>query len=623
MFSTLFKNILRYIFKPSPINGGGFFIYTVIGSVAFLMACNSSPSFFQTDSDKIKMLQQLVKNQPDSTLKLIDALLKDSVNNSFNSKLLIDIYTIKKEANRQLMNSDAVYENADKIIELAASLGDTATIAENILELNSSNVDFKYLKKAEKYLPSSIHFFQSKEKKYEEAICKLLYGSVLDNSGELKTAQKLFLEVYDIFGSIDSFKAQSKVCISIAGLYADIGSMEESSKYYRTSYEIARKYNDSIRQSVALSNLGINYRRTKPDSALLLYKQALALLPYNATYSRRMKVEFNMANLYLDQQKYDKAVITYNKVLEHGLKNNSSEAISIAYNGLAAVKAAEKNFDGAIQYYQKALKLMDSLGQVTHVMLLLPEMIALYKQTNDLPKVVSLYERKIKMNDSLLNTEKQIAVHELEAKYKTEKKELENKALKNRIWNIQMYILLFSIAIVVFFVLWKQRIKLMHERAISFEILMAKYRAEKEVGEKHFYQNKPLIQSTESIEPNSNNFETLLFNALTSHFENTKPYLNAKLKLDEIAIVLNTTQKDINKVLKDNNIVSFYAFVNEYRVNEARRLFEDPIHKHLKLDAIGELAGFGTRQTFYSAFMQFTGVNPGYYRKNILGNFNE
>jgi AraC-like DNA-binding protein len=465
-------------------------------------------------------------------------------------------------------------------------------------------------------MPGSIRYFQQIGKKYEEAICKLLYGNVLVYGQELATGQKYFLEVYDIFGKIDSFKAQSKVCISIAGLYADMGSMNESSKYYRESYQIAKKYNDSIRQSVALSNLGINYRRSKPDSALLLYKQALSLLPYNATFSRRMKVEFNMANLLLDQNKPEKAAIIYSQLLDYGLKNNSSEVISIAYNGLAAANAAQKNWSVSIEYYQKSMRLMDSLGQVTHLMSLIPEMIELYKHTNDLPKVVALYEQKIKISDSLLNAEKQIAVIELEKKYKAEKKELENKALKTRIRNIQLAILFFSIATIIFFVLWRQRVHLMHERAISYEILMAKYRAEKEVGDKFTHHKTNQLSTTGLVEETLPS-DAVLFDQLNAYFETNKPYLDQKLNLATIATGINASQKDINKVLKDNNIASFYAFVNEYRVNEARRLFSNPANNNLKLEVIAEMAGFGTRQTFYSAFLQYTGVTPGYYRKNI------
>ena len=589
--------------------------YTLCCIVAFV-SCTNKPSFLSFDKTNVEQLQKLLKINPDSALKLSDQLLHDSLKDKFSTTTLIDIYTIRKEANRQLMNGEAVYESADKIIELAAKVGDSATIALNVVELNNSNVDFKYLKNAKIYMPGSIRYFQRIGKKYEEAICKLLYGNVLVYGQELATGQKYFLEVYDIFGKIDSFKAQSKVCISIAGLYADMGSMNESSKYYRESYQIAKKYNDSIRQSVALSNLGINYRRSKPDSALLLYKQALSLLPYNATFSRRMKVEFNMANLLLDQNKPEKAAIIYSQLLDYGLKNNSSEVISIAYNGLAAANAAQKNWSVSIEYYQKSMRLMDSLGQVTHLMSLIPEMIELYKHTNDLPKVVALYEQKIKISDSLLNAEKQIAVIELEKKYKAEKKELENKALKTRIRNIQLAILFFSIATIIFFVLWRQRVHLMHERAISYEILMAKYRAEKEVGDKFTHHKTNQLSTTGLVEETLPS-DAVLFDQLNAYFETNKPYLDQKLNLATIATGINASQKDINKVLKDNNIASFYAFVNEYRVNEARRLFSNPANNNLKLEVIAEMAGFGTRQTFYSAFLQYTGVTPGYYRKNI------
>ena len=148
-------------------------------SIVTLISCENNSSFLSFDKIKVEQLQKLLKINPDSALKLSDQLLHDSSNNKFNTTSLIEIYNIRKEANRQLMNGDAVYESADKIIELAAKVGDSATIAINVVELNNSNVDFKYLKNAKIYMPGSIRYFQQIGKKYEEAICKLLYGNVL------------------------------------------------------------------------------------------------------------------------------------------------------------------------------------------------------------------------------------------------------------------------------------------------------------------------------------------------------------------------------------------------------------------------------------------------------------
>ena len=59
-------------------------------------------------------------------------------------------------------------------------------------------------------------------------------------------------------------------------------------------------------------------------------------------------------------------------------------------------------------------------------------------------------------------------------------------------------------------------------------------------------------------------------------------------------------------------------FSNRFRVEEVRRLFDEPSNVNLKLETIATQAGFGNRQSFYDAFEQVTGVKPGYYRKNIL-----
>ena len=102
-----------------------------------------------------------------------------------------------------------------------------------------------------------------------------------------------------------------------------------------------------------------------------------------------------------------------------------------------------------------------------------------------------------------------------------------------------------------------------------------------------------------------------------TYYETEKPYLDPKLKAIDVANELQVSQRQIAAVLKANGFSGFTNFNNKFRVEEVKRQFEVSDNAALKIEAIATQSGFGSRQSFYTAFEEFTGVNPGFYRSEI------
>ena len=118
-----------------------------------------------------------------------------------------------------------------------------------------------------------------------------------------------------------------------------------------------------------------------------------------------------------------------------------------------------------------------------------------------------------------------------------------------------------------------------------------------------------------NIVPTLNLHEKILM-----YYKSNRPYLSSKFRVDDLANELETTQKEISQTLKQYYNLNFSSFTNKYRVEAARKMFEDPAYHHIKMEVIAEQSGFGTIQSFYNAFESFTGVKPGYYRTQIATN---
>lgn len=91
-------------------------------------------------------------------------------------------------------------------------------------------------------------------------------------------------------------------------------------------------------------------------------------------------------------------------------------------------------------------------------------------------------------------------------------------------------------------------------------------------------------------------------------------YKNANIKLKDISKELGVSPHQLSQLLNDNLGKSFALFINEYRVEEAKRII---ISNHqFTLEAIGFEAGFSSKSTFYAAFKKIVGKTPAAYKKD-------
>lgn len=96
-------------------------------------------------------------------------------------------------------------------------------------------------------------------------------------------------------------------------------------------------------------------------------------------------------------------------------------------------------------------------------------------------------------------------------------------------------------------------------------------------------------------------------------FETKKIYTNPDLTLSILAKELNVRPQLLSQFINDNLNKGFTQFINEYRIEEAKRLLKE--NTQFKIDAVGFESGFNSSSTFYSSFKKITGTTPSNYQK--------
>ncbi len=92
-----------------------------------------------------------------------------------------------------------------------------------------------------------------------------------------------------------------------------------------------------------------------------------------------------------------------------------------------------------------------------------------------------------------------------------------------------------------------------------------------------------------------------------------RQYINPNLKLIDLASDLNILPHTLSQLLNDNLGKSFSTFVNEYRIDHAKKILQNNVN--LTLEAIGYDCGFNSKSTFFSTFKKMTGQTPSVYQK--------
>ncbi|NND71220.1 MAG: AraC family transcriptional regulator [Rhodothermales bacterium] len=99
--------------------------------------------------------------------------------------------------------------------------------------------------------------------------------------------------------------------------------------------------------------------------------------------------------------------------------------------------------------------------------------------------------------------------------------------------------------------------------------------------------------------------------------ESEKPFLNENLNLAETATRLSVSRAFLSQAVNSQLEISFSEMLNQYRVEEALRLFGLQEYKHLTIEAIGYEVGFRSRSAFHQAFKRIAGETPAQARKRL------
>lgn len=123
-----------------------------------------------------------------------------------------------------------------------------------------------------------------------------------------------------------------------------------------------------------------------------------------------------------------------------------------------------------------------------------------------------------------------------------------------------------------------------------------------------------LVLEEKKIEPETLNEDLL---KLKRYMLDEKPFLDPALTIQDISNAMNVPVRELSVLINHQLGHHFYDFVNTYRIENAKKILQDPSKSKVTILEILYEVGFNSKSSFNTAFKKHTGNTPTEYRKTL------
>lgn len=135
------------------------------------------------------------------------------------------------------------------------------------------------------------------------------------------------------------------------------------------------------------------------------------------------------------------------------------------------------------------------------------------------------------------------------------------------------------------------------------------------INDQAIFRSRPWIEDAEketkedeTPEEGKTDVNTEYRRALEQWMETEKPYLNPDFRLTDLRQVLPMNRTYISQFINVEYDCTFYQFVTNYRIEEAKQLMKN--HPEMKLSDVATLSGFSSPVVFSRTFAKETDMTP-------------
>jgi len=274
------------------------------------------------------------------------------------------------------------------------------------------------------------------------AEAKLAIGRFYDYLGVNEEAAKLLMEAFTTFIELEDSLKQANTLMHIGNNYFYIDQFGSALEYFTQVSEYGRALNDTSLIISGLNATAAVYGNTsKMDSALILFKEALALSRQIGSVQQEILAYYNMGDVHLYSQRRTQALEVFHDLENfYNLRENSPKHLSNLYNSMTLAYLEKRNLDLAKQYSDSTLRALQENMRLTQYKEYYLNLFKLDSIEGNSEQALAHYIRYTELTDSLNNAnfKDRLANQGIYLQLESKESEIERLTLDNQFKDLKI-----------------------------------------------------------------------------------------------------------------------------------------------------------------------------------------
>jgi tetratricopeptide (TPR) repeat protein len=256
-----------------------------------------------------------------------------------------------------------------------------------------------------------------------EAQALQFIGIVDSYAARFDSALESFLKALAIQERLDNKMQVANLQSSIGAVYCELGDHERGLKSFQSSLELYEQEGVQANMAIALGNIGIAYENTdRPEQALTAYQRALEI---SEEIGDRMSVGRalgNMGGTLVDLERYKEALQSYERALEIWREAGNTDLVGYTLGNIGELYLRQNQWHKALEYLDESSQLLEEGNDPGQVMTNHLNRSIIFETLGRYKEALAAHQKGMAAKESMLSSEKQKIIAELEAKYEAESK---------------------------------------------------------------------------------------------------------------------------------------------------------------------------------------------------------
>lgn len=319
------------------------------------------------------------------------------------------------------------------------------TLSKLACTCSNSNIDSANL-----YVSELLSLSQKLNYPQGEATAYNIMGNMAAYAGKYDSAMVYYIQSIEI-NKANGFKKGIANCyVNIGNVCYYQGDIEKTLAYNLKSLDINHQLCNKSGMASCNNNIGnIYYYKSDYEQALLHFKKALDLYSEQDDKNGIARAYHNIGNVYNQLDNYDLSLEYYLNSYLLNKENNNIRALALVSNNIGNLYRKQGSMIKAREYINMAIRFSGEINAKDWQMEAYKSLSKLDSAKRDYSNALHNYKIYTALKDSFYNEKNKKHLNELQAKYKSEKAERENRLHKLEIQKQRTLIIVFIAAIVI------------------------------------------------------------------------------------------------------------------------------------------------------------------------------